>query len=70
MTAFEEIAAKARTLAPEELPAFLGQIETVRAVAWSRLSCPVGVAVTEMAGFDDCCLRLPGAETAIPAAFR
>jgi predicted DNA-binding transcriptional regulator AlpA len=30
----------ARSLAPEELPRFLGELETVRAVAWSRLTPP------------------------------
>jgi predicted DNA-binding transcriptional regulator AlpA len=30
----------ARNLTPEELPRLLGEIETVRAVAWSRLTLP------------------------------
>jgi len=30
----------ARSLAPEELPRLLGELETVRAVAWSRLTAP------------------------------
>lgn len=30
----------ARSLAPEELPRLLGELETVRAVAWSRLAPP------------------------------
>lgn len=30
----------ARTLAPDELPRLLGELETVRAVAWSRLTVP------------------------------
>jgi predicted DNA-binding transcriptional regulator AlpA len=30
----------ARSLAPDELPQLLGELETVRAVAWSRLTAP------------------------------
>ena len=30
----------ARNLAPDELPRLLGELETVRAVAWSRLTAP------------------------------
>ena len=30
----------ARSLTPDELPRLLGELETVRAVAWSRLSPP------------------------------
>jgi predicted DNA-binding transcriptional regulator AlpA len=30
----------ARALASDELPEFLGELETVRAVAWSRLTAP------------------------------
>lgn len=34
----------ARTLAPDELPRLLGELETVRAVAWSRLTVPAAPA--------------------------
>jgi predicted DNA-binding transcriptional regulator AlpA len=34
----------ARNLAPDELPRLLGELETVRAVAWSRLTAPAAPA--------------------------
>jgi predicted DNA-binding transcriptional regulator AlpA len=33
----EAVLNRARTLAADELPRFLGELETIRAVAWSRL---------------------------------
>jgi len=36
----EIVLSRARSLAAEELPRFLGDLETVRAVAWSRLTSP------------------------------
>ena len=34
----------ARSLPADELPRFLGELETVRAVAWSRLTAPAPLA--------------------------
>jgi predicted DNA-binding transcriptional regulator AlpA len=36
----DAVMSAARTLAPDELPRLLGDLETVRAVAWSRLTAP------------------------------
>jgi predicted DNA-binding transcriptional regulator AlpA len=36
----EAVMSAARTLQPDELPRLLGDLETVRAVAWSRLTAP------------------------------
>jgi hypothetical protein len=34
----EAVLARARALAADDLPRFLGELETIRAVAWSRLT--------------------------------
>jgi predicted DNA-binding transcriptional regulator AlpA len=34
----EAVLSRARALAADELPRFLGELETIRAVAWSRLT--------------------------------
>jgi predicted DNA-binding transcriptional regulator AlpA len=34
----EVVLARARALAADEIPRFLGELETIRAVAWSRLT--------------------------------
>jgi predicted DNA-binding transcriptional regulator AlpA len=36
----EALLSLVRSLAPDELPRFLGDLEMVRAIAWSRLSTP------------------------------
>ena len=35
---------RARTLATEEIPRFLGELETIRATAWSRLTTTIPAA--------------------------
>ena len=40
MVELQAVLDAARSLAPEELPRLLGDLETVRAIAWSRLSMP------------------------------
>jgi hypothetical protein len=41
MTAdFEAMLARAKSLAPDQLPEFLGEVERIRAIAWSRLTTP------------------------------
>jgi hypothetical protein len=39
----EAVLSRARALAADELPRFLGELETIRAVAWSRLTATAPV---------------------------
>src|ERR1700693_1672335 len=52
----------ARSLAPDELPRLLGELETVRAVAWSRLTAPAAPANqqsrSELLDVDEAAARL------------
>jgi hypothetical protein len=45
MTAdLENMLARARTVAAEDLPRFLGELEMIRAIAWSRLTATAPVS--------------------------
>ncbi len=51
----------ARNLKPEELPELLGELETVRAIAWSRLTVPAPAdqkARAELLDVDEAAARL------------
>jgi len=62
MTAeLEAVLNRARALAADEIPRFLGELETIRAVAWSRLTANVPVtqqACDELIDIEEAARRL------------
>ena len=40
----ERLRTSARELSPEELPAFIGVLESIKATAWARLSAPAAAS--------------------------
>jgi hypothetical protein len=55
---FEDLLEQARELEREQVPEFLGLLETVRVTALARLSVPIEVKADELLTVDECRKRL------------